>query len=154
MRWTPTSKESILTKGCLKSPTVSTSKRDVSVGQSKQPVRRWPGRHRGWRLIVIGHSDCSFCNFSKFKGKFQSTDKDDTRPAAPCYPCLITEEIPIHSQRHLASGLTIAAMCALYQSVRPISFPSEWTNCYLTRTATFLSRTRELWPLAHCATSL
>jgi hypothetical protein len=125
---------------------VSTSKRDVSVGHSRQPVRRRSGRHSGWRLRGIGHRDCIFYDFSQFKGKFQATVKDGTRPAMPSHPCLITEEIPILSQRRSSGGLTIAAVSAQSQGIRPINYPSEWTNCLLTRTATFLSRTRELRP--------
>ena len=86
------------------------------------------------------------CVFSQLKGKFQATIEDGARPAVSCHPCLITEEIQIHSQRCSVSGLTIAAVSAQYQSIRPINFPSEWTHCLLTRTATFRSRTRELRP--------
>jgi len=125
---------------------VSTSKRDGSVGHSRQPLRRRPDRHSGWRLRVIGHRDCSFCYFSQFKGKFQATVKDGARPTEPCHPCFITEEIPMHSQRRSVSGLTIAALSAQYQGIRPVNISSEWTNCLLTRTATFLSRKREHWP--------
>jgi len=130
----------------MKSLTVSTSNRDMSVGQSRQPVRKWPGCHSGWRLRVIGHHDYSVCIFSQFKDKLQATVKDGARPVVSRHPCLITEEIPIHSQRRSVNGLTIAAVSAQCQGIRSIHFPSEWTNCLPARTVTFLSGTRELGP--------